>query len=600
MIAIATLVSGLLLAAASPQPSPGAAAAACGTLADCLAVIRDPKRRVMHVDDRVDERITAFGAAAVDALVAMLMDPDIELRERAGFMLSRFRRIDPKHLPAIIHAWRHGDTINNRGRGNGWLPRPIAATGTDEALRLLWADFLRDPREGSNAQVLLGLASFGPRIQPLVRAQLQACAATWVERCDGIFELLFSLDGRFPPPVPAAMPQWATEEIVGLADAPGAEARGAAAYALARLHHPAGIPPLRRQLADFRPVAGDWQERMNLELVLNLVANYGAAAIAAGPEVAAFLAGADPLDARQTAALVVGQIGYAQGAGALIALEPLFRDDWLLAYNAAESLGRIRSLKARPLLERLRASHWHRGVRNNAARALNTLDGGGFALPRDPDDGPVSEPEEIVIHGPLFRGELRYAADDDSRWCLPEDSFDGEQARLFAQAPAAPPRWPRASQEVKPQGPGAAVAAALRRRYPALPPHWKIDAFVPWGDGALVAVAEAGDASGLHFVRRGGSDDLLFPGVVRFIFPLGSRLYVAGASRRLGYTLGELLVIEGKPPRVVRRTLLPRPAQRFGLARDRAVLLDFGRGAVAVTHQGQLVDPGTLPSCQSD
>ena len=473
----------------------------CATLEQCLAAIRDPRVRIMHVDSRMDEWIVPFGAAAVDALVPMLMEPDPWLRERAGYLLASFSEIDPGHLPALVHAWRFGDTVNRQGRGNGWLPRAIAATGTDEALRLLWADFERDPREGSNAQVLFALAQFGERLRPLVQAKMDQCGAVWSDGCHGMVELLGELDRRWPRPLPPVIPPWGTELLVDWLSAEAPEARSVAADTLGLRRHPAAREPLQRELADLSAEPADRQSGWEAQRLIGQVERYGAAAIGSGPVIARYLDSGFDEDLRADAALALGRVEDRTAIPALLGLGSELTDDWLLAYNVAESLGRLRASEARPLLERL-GSHWHRGVRNNAARALNAIRGGAFGRPEEPSESPPY-PVERDDEGNelLYFGGLRFAGDDATDWC----GVPAERMWTLEQRPIVNLRWPgRGSVRIALDPPSEAFARAIRQRIPAQQVQGQIVAVLPIRSGQLVAFNGGEFGGGVYHIPPSG------------------------------------------------------------------------------------------------
>ena len=130
-----------------------------------------------------------------------------------------------------------------------------------------------------------------------------------------------------------------------------------------------------------------------------------------------YLGAAYDEDLRADAALALGRIDAREAVPALLALAPDLADDWVLAYNVAESLGRLRATGARPLLERLARDYWHRGVRNNATRALNAIAGGAFAsyAGAAADDPPYAGSRGENDEELAYLGDLRFAGDDASR-----------------------------------------------------------------------------------------------------------------------------------------------------------------------------------------
>src|SRR6476619_6244212 len=96
------LIAGALLSTgpegkATQTAEPPAAADGCTSLSQCLERIRDTDSRVLRGDSVIYRDIVQFGAPAVDALVPMLTDPDLNIRERAGYLLAQFPSVDPRH-----------------------------------------------------------------------------------------------------------------------------------------------------------------------------------------------------------------------------------------------------------------------------------------------------------------------------------------------------------------------------------------------------------------------------------------------------------------------------------------------------------------------
>ncbi len=55
------LIPSVLAAAATAQPPADEPPGVCATLEDCIERIRDPRRRILHIDSQMDERIVDFG-----------------------------------------------------------------------------------------------------------------------------------------------------------------------------------------------------------------------------------------------------------------------------------------------------------------------------------------------------------------------------------------------------------------------------------------------------------------------------------------------------------------------------------------------------------
>lgn len=586
---------------ARAQSSDGAPATPCATLDECISHVLASARTHRQIGEDARGRIAAYGAAAVDRLVPLLSHADPFVRESAGLALHAIPEIHPRHLPALVEAWRHGDTPYRRGRGNGWMPLPIAATATEEALGLLWADMLRDPEHGSNAQVFFGLARFGDRLRPLVHRQLQRCAAEWTPVCNGILSLFRELDGRLPRPAPPLRPQWAMDELLALVESRPA-APDAAVDMLAALRHPAALPHLQRRLRDLAPDDA-WQEGLGSErewdarMLMGRIASYGEAARASGPAIARYLDPRSSAELRAEAAVALGRIGDRSAIPAILAAAVNLGDDWLLAYDVAESLGRLRAEEARPLLETLRRGHWHRGVRNNAGRALNMLDGGVFARPGLPGDGspyPAPRDEEGLEY--IYFGHLRYAGDDAAPSCL---GASGDRLRL-EQDPVRPIRWPRRgtarlevtrSSEARARELREMVSEDLARGNPV--------GQLPTRSGHLVAFNGGEFGGGLFAVPhpRGAPLVLLGDPIVA-MWRMGAKLYVAAGLDHLGNDVGAVYIVNLQSLRVERGIRLPGSPVRFAAVASRSVIVSTAQGDIAIGEDGSLADPQAFGACE--
>jgi HEAT repeat protein len=596
------LIAGALLSTgpegkATQTAEPPAAADGCTSLSQCLERIRDTDSRVLRGDSVIYRDIVQFGAPAVDALVPMLTDPDLNIRERAGYLLAQFPSVDPRHLPALVEAWRHGDTINHQGRGNGWLPRAIAATGTDEALRLLWADYERDPEQGSNSQTFFALAwGFPERVRPLLLARIAACRESdgagirdgnYRGPCAGIYTLL----QEFRPPFPA----WSTPAILDLAQhARSDDVRAGAEDTLAGFSNPAALALLQRRLAAL-PHGPGTERRWEVSRLIMQIVRYGAAAQASGPAIIPYLDAAYDEDLRADAALALGQIEAPSAARALLALARDLADDWLLAYNVAESLGRLHVAAARPLLERLASDYWHRGVRNNAARALNMIAGGRFEnLAASASGASRPPPRDGSGEELMYTGRLRFTGDDASSPCI------GSSERPLVQDPVGMLRGPRIGVAlVSPTEMSTAARGALRRAIPVRFAQGQVVFALPTPDGELVGLNGGEFGGGLIVVDEQGEPQQVFGEPVAFAWQMGGRLYVAAGLAHLVLDTGHLYVVDPARHRIDRTIRLPASPQHLYATRDGAVI-GTAAGQVAIRQDGQLVDPERMHGCMVD
>ena len=581
------------------QTAPAETAPVCATVDACIARLRAAAEAHDQVGETVRQRLAELGPPAVDALVPLLMDPDPWVRESAGLALTYFDHIDSRHLPALVEAWRHGDTINHQGRGNGWLPRPIAATGTEEALRLLWADYERDPQQSRNSQTFFALAwGFPERVRPLLLARFAACRDSdgagindgdYRGPCAGLYTLL----QEFRPP----FPDWSIPPLVDLAEhARSDDVRAGAESVLAGMTNPAALAPLQRRLAALTPaLAHRFEGQWDVRILIREIARYGPAARASGPAITPYLGRDYGADLRADAALALGQIDAQAAIPALLALEPDLGDDWLLAYNVAEALGRLRARAAVPLLQRLASGYWHRGVRHNAARALNAIAGGPFADPERPGDGaPYGNARGADGQEYEYFGDLRFAGDDAAETCLAE----GE--RRFAQDPVGALRPPaREPVELRFAAPEPTVAETLRSRIPQSLARGGVMFALPVRNGTLVGLNGGEFGGGLVLVPDQGPVRKLMGEPVAFAWHAGARLYVAAGLAHLVLDLGHIYVIDPVRLAILRTIRLPASPRGLYVTRDGAAVIDTAAGQVAVGADGRLVDVERLHGCMA-
>ena len=575
----------LVLAIAASTPGAPAAPQGrdiidCTTLDDCLTKIRDPAVRVVHIDSVIDQRMPQFGDAAIDALVPMLFDSSAEMRRRAGYLLAVFNEINPRYSDQIIAAWR---------QGNGWLPRAVAALGTDEALSLLWQDYLRDPVWGRNTQVFVALGRMPEaRIRPLVMGRFSDCELSETgEDCGGIYSLLSELEPAYP--------DWSQDAIVELAqNARNEETREQATQQLVRLEHPAGLAPSQERLDSLTlddAIEDDWPVRQ----LINDVATYGNQGAGSGSDIARFLDARLDEDLRTDAALAIGQVGNRAQIPALLALEPELNDDWLMAYNVSESLGRLRAEEARPLLQNLINQHWHLGVRNNARRALAMIDGGEFAMPGVAGDGrPYPNPIDENGNEYLYSGGLRWAGDDASEWCGP----DRNGVLEIRGDPAGQIEWPGHSS-VKAEIPELteilfndlrdAVSTSIARGSPI--------AYLPYDPGRLIAFNGGEFGGGLVYLNNEGVARLILREPIDAMWTMNGKLYVVSGLAHMVSDYGHVRVINLDTLEIERTVRLPASMVGAGLTSDHQVIIETRAGDMALAEDGSLLDARDRSLC---
>lgn len=587
------LASGLFLfVVSSAEAEEAAQAQDCHSVEECVAIIRDfmiepPPPANARLSSGINprpiassiERLQSFGGDSVAAVVPLLEHPNFNVRNRAGFVLSHFAVIEPVHAERLMRA---------HAEGVAWLHWPIARTGTDAALAFLWADFLADPNFSSNSQAFTALPSFGERLLPYLESELSRCRSRGqTEVCGGISRLLAPYD-----PAPAfAIRAW--EEIASSPDA-AMELREIAVSELVRLRHPLGLEVL---LARLSAQADESDDGLSLEFLIDDVADYGQQAVRAGPLIANFLYRRDLPNVRAAAALAPGQIGYSDGVADLLAQSADFSDDWYLAYNVSESLGRLRT--GREQLEALSRSHWYLPVRNNALRALNYLDGGGFARPGVDDDGDPP-PEDLLW--PLTGADFRHAG--DLLQTVHSCTIERERMRydLFGIDTV---RWPQRRNgggvHLELRSPSARQRRTFHGEYPQLasldprPLTIAVDFH-----GFMVAGTSFGEWGGaVYAIDRRGRVSRLVEGNALAAFKARDRLFVITGLSHLVMSTGDLWVIElqdGRPV-VSRRIRLPLEPHGYDIAFRDTLVIGTERGDVAIRSDGALIDPQRIEGC---
>jgi len=592
-----TLLALLLAGTARSEAQQDGAAAApveqrevpddCATIEQCIARLMGTRT---NANRSVSLRLVTFGDAAVSALIPFLADRDLAKRELAGTALSAFQQIDARHLPAFIHAYRYGAIVNHPG--NIWMAPAIAAIGTDEALDFLLADYFGPRTDPFSSPSASRLARFGDRLRPAVLRELAACGTgADPRRCGLVFNILEGgFEGAFE-----TLPEWAVAPLVALAETPGApaDARHQAEEHLDRVHHPLGLRGLLWALSVAEQDNGNIHYQ--IDGILQNIAEYGSAGVSAGPAIMPYLDRIDLRGVPAEAALTLGAIGYRPAVPKLLAIESLYRDNWLLAYNAADSLGRLRAAEARPLLEALARTHWHLAVRHNAERALNMLAGGDFARPGVADDlAPAVREENLVADEPRYRSDQ-----GGLRWC--GDADESAPMRI-ASDPVGWIHWPRSGAREIALRPSLEDRRArdLARDYPNLPAAFAYTAYVPLRSGFLLGYTRGAHGAGMVHVRDDGRVTPLLPNSVFWAFRMGGKLYVL-----TGFTMtmvmdggwADLWQIEGDPPRLARRITLSSSPGRVIATADRHLIIETGSDQFAIREDGVLVDPGTLGAC---
>jgi hypothetical protein len=506
----------------------------------------------------VGGRLAMHGRAGADALVPLLEHRSAEVRRLAAIALDQFEQLKPRHLPALIAAYRRGLDV----------AKAIARTGSEEALRFIEAAWsvADDGRDARSA-----LTVFGPRAEPFLMRQLERCR----QLCAGrdVDTILYALDriGPLPDRAREMIREAAASETTPL------DLRRAMEGQLIDRNDPAALPIIVRRLGALR--GEPYEDASAFRLLERLRYHDEAARDAGGSAILSYLSRTELRRARREAVVASWVVGYRPAVPALRAMLAEADNDWLLAYNALFALAQLGGWEARPEIARLAREHWHLPVRNNARRALNMLDGGTFALPELGDE----------MRGP-YVGELRFAADvrgpTDCRFDLA-----GGTLRFGRDAPV-PARWPESGAvRIALDEPSRDVWATLER-VPGIASGSPVALLWQRAGDRVIGVDGQRVEGGLFMVDgRSGAHRILAESVLAAFDVGSSLLVVTGDSTRFSdeadlwrLSRNSLAVIEG-PLR------LPATPRGFALASDRTLLIRTERGDLAVSREGRLLPP---------
>jgi HEAT repeat protein len=312
---------------------------------------------------------------AVPALVALLADPDLRVASLAGAVLRDAPHIDEKFLPEI----RAG-----LDRDVGWLAPALARMPGEAAAKEAVARYLVSKSAPQN-QENYALRLLGERALPFM-VEAARCDRPCGKSDHYLMSAVLSEMGEVALPIlpglralieDPATPGDVTAGALLMVAAVGPAARSAEPWLLVlRETKPELREDIDQALVDIaadeagRIMAARLDENPDPRQLFEL-AMVGPAGRDAGPAVVGLLSHPDA-DVRLAAARALGFIGYAPAAPALV--EKLDApDDLRMNWVAADSLGRLRAVQAKPALERLAAAHPYPPVRAAAANALRQM-----------------------------------------------------------------------------------------------------------------------------------------------------------------------------------------------------------------------------------
>lgn len=338
---------------------------------------------IREEERKLADEIALHKTAAADLLLPLLKSESKDLRELAGYCVSRLPAgsLLKRHLPELTEACR---------KERGWLPNAIAYIDSDAALAFLAAEYRREPQ--TDAQIDHALIRTAPRCLPhllreLAAAQegdtgfLETLPVLWLKMSENaapsIDSLLLMAQDKANPlfrrkcAIACLGAIWrsakdAIPQLKALAkDNPGPIAdavREALKFALAQ---EAALELLAGAVAQARDKGELYAFRDLAEL--------GEEAAPARVHLMALLGDPDP-NVRLGACRTLGFTGRPELCWPALA-HALKDPDWRVSFSACLSLAQLKDKEAIPALEKLAASHWYPRVRHAAALAVHRIKG---------------------------------------------------------------------------------------------------------------------------------------------------------------------------------------------------------------------------------
>lgn len=516
------------------------------------------------------ETLLTFGDDAVDALVGLLKHPHGRVRERAREILRKFYSIDAKHLPAFIDAAK---------TEMGYLAYSIAKVGTPEAIDFLLSEYEKYQSPFRNSYVFSALATLGDQVSYYFVDILINCSADCPpERVVSAFDLLSRMDPLPPDVAPVVISFYENADTSPLVR------EGAAEFLIDRRHaYGIGILIERIRATPRASHPEVYGAEFRLLMLLRELAAYGEDAKAAAPILEEFL-GKDQLrDTRAAATFFAGLIGYEESIPYLMAALADGEDDWLLAYNAIESLARLNAVSSINAIRTLESTHWSLAVRNNAKRAIELLEGGESKFQ---EDGYRLHWNEIPMWHVVY-------PKDHADWCE-----DGQYT------------WPPKLEGVSWRGDTYAMQGLrsigrfeekiLREKIRYLADRRPISGSLKTRNGWLVGT-DAGEWGGaLYHISKRGKQTLMINENVDAIVELGSKIYVITGLAHGSSDEGRVweVDISRRVIAVLREIRMPGDATGYTIVENKALLIGTRKEPFAITAEGKLEPMSFQYSCE--
>jgi HEAT repeat protein len=579
---IAVLATALC---AWPSAAAQAAARSCADLKSCLAAVKNtaaPGDGITRQEMALAETIQRYGKAAAPGLLALLADPNANVRALAAYTLRDLRGLTEAETAPLLRALAAGED---------WVALALASIGSQAAIAGL-LDALA-ARPDTHTQVTYAFEKLGAKSVPALLGALDCptrCDQRLLSAIVFIFEELGRKGRDAVMPLaevaadtrrPIALRRAAVSALGGVG-----EAAVAAAPSLLRLaaSDPGQLeePVLRALQAMKAPGAAEvLAARLAKDpsvLVLRDIAALGPAGRTAGPAMIPLLSHPD-WEVRMAAARALGYVADGAATEALVAALDN-QEDWQLVLAAAESLGRLKAKAAVAPLRAVALHHWYPPVRAAARKARSVIAGAATYLSRWHPSNFAFEFFELQDAGSNVP-PCRIKRPPGVRAFLPDDDLNRALATVGTY-----------EATIASYGPGEGGALVRIEGSTKQAPETALE--VP---GGWLLGASRGEWGGeLVFTDRSGRQQLLVDDNIDGLARLGHRIVAVGGLAHLSSNRGLAYQVSqdaggrwsARPWR-----LLPGAPSGSRLDRDGRWLINTNGGSVLLAPNGAL----TMATC---
>lgn len=563
----------------------------------------------------VEDKLLAFGPDVIAPLMDVIAGDDLQLRSYAAQVLWRFEEIDEKYLPLLIEKDMEGNPKAHGYKGPGWLGHVIGRTGTPESIEYLLDRFSERPEGGIYNHVGPAILRNKRKILPHIQDRLETFPL------DGkpvFFGSLIQFSTGGGEPYGWEIPNWVEPAIVKIAknERYNQDVRGSAISFLDPTEHPIALQKVVTDFAELMETLPDQQDGLfrkgdswerlldgDFEYPVNDIGKLGEVGHDLGPYLVTLFNRNDMPNTRAAAALALGQINYKLAIPVLLKDRKAYHDDWLLAYNVAESLGRLEDDDSYDFLKKMEQSHWHPAVRNNASRALNYLRGNNFAREGIEGDGepfPETDEDGNYLFSPYrYAGEVMLEIEFSYKNCGNWD-YDLKEREL-SQSPIGRIKFPRRGiQSLKGRNVRSSRIPKFSEEISQSLSRGRVTSVFETSRGTLIGTAAGEFIGGLDFIDKNGKVSNIVPDNIQFSFLMKDELYVVTGLSHMFSSYGELWVVDlsSNTPKIVRRIRLPSEVGEIKATDKKAVIFETKDGDVAMSESGKLLDLRSSHVCR--